>query len=147
MTTFRRITSTQNLSAVFLIRCIVGAVFLSEGIQKFLFPSEFGVGRFVKIGIPWPEVMAPFVGCFEIVCGVLFLIGFLSRLGAIAMIVNMLVAISSTKIPMLLQKGFWSFAHESRVDFSMLLGCVFLLIVGSGSVSIDARLNRTPDAT
>jgi hypothetical protein len=56
------------------------------------------------------------------------------------LIINMLVAIATTKIPILLQKGFWSMAHESRTDFSMLLGSIFLLIVGAGRFSLDDYL-------
>ena len=85
--------------AVILIRLIVGAVFLSEGIQKFLFPAARGVGRFIKIGLPAPEFLAYFVAVFEVACGLLILVGLLSRLAAIPMIINMLVAIAATKIP------------------------------------------------
>jgi putative oxidoreductase len=142
-------------AATILIRWMVGAVFLSEGIQKFLYSDALGVGRFVKIGIPYPEVMAPFVGVFEIGCGSLLILGLLTRLAAIPMIVNISVAILSTKIPMLLghgfgmfsspkadQVGFWSMAHEARTDFCMLLGGIFLLIVGAGCLSLDALFAR-----
>lgn len=125
-----------------LIRLIVGCVFLSEGIQKFLFSDSLGVGRFIKIGIPAPDVMAPFVGVVEIVCGTLILVGFFTQLAAIPLIIDMLVAISTTKIPMLLAKGFWAMAHEARVDWSMLLGSGFLLIVGGGRWSLDAFVAR-----
>ena len=138
-----------------LIRLIVGPVFLSEGIQKFLYPDENGVGRFAKIGIPSPEVTAPFVGVVEIVCGTLIVVGLLTRLATIPLIINMLVAILSTKIPILLGYGFWGFslrnvpyygvwgmAHEMRTDWSMLLGSIFLLIVGAGSLSLDGFFAR-----
>ena len=133
----------------------MGGTFLSEGVQKFLFPDALGVGRFVKIGIPYPDVMAPFVGVCEIACGALLILGLLTRLAAIAMIVNISVAIVSTKIPILLGHGFWRFGlptmksygfwsmvHEARTDFAMLLGGIFLLIVGAGCLSIDALLVR-----
>jgi uncharacterized membrane protein YphA (DoxX/SURF4 family) len=120
-----------------LIRLIVGCVFLSEGIQKFLFSEALGAGRFIKIGIPSPEIMAPFVGVVEIVCGLLVLAGLVTRLAAIPLIIDMVVAISTTKIPMLMEKGFWAMAHEARVDWSMLLGSVFLLLVGPGRWSLD----------
>ena len=133
----------------------MGGVFLSEGIQKFLFPNDLGVGRFIKIGIPAPQVMAPFVGMIEIVCGSLIILGLLTRLAAIPLIVDISVAIFSTKIPILLGHGFWRFslsklpsygfwsmAHEARVDYSMLLGSIFLLLVGAGVWSIDARLSK-----
>lgn len=136
----RRFLATNAPAAVILIRLIVGGVFLSEGIQKFLFPDALGVGRFAKIGIPAPEVTASFVGVCEIVCGILFFLGLLTRFAAFTMIINMLVAISTTKVPILLEKGFWSMAHEARTDYAMLLGSIFLLAVGSGTWSFDARL-------
>jgi uncharacterized membrane protein YphA (DoxX/SURF4 family) len=155
MALLQKLIATSAPASVILIRLVVGGVFLSEGIQKFLYPAENGVGRFTKIGIPAPEVMAPFVGVVEIVCGALILIGLLTRLAAIPLIIDMLVAILSTKIPILLGQGFWGFslrnlpyygfwgmAHEARTDFAMLLGSIFLLIVGAGAWSLDARLRR-----
>lgn len=136
----QRILTTNAPASVLLIRLVVGAVFLSEGLQKFLFPNELGVGRFIKIGIPAPQAMASFVGLVEIVCGTLIILGLLTRLAAIPLIINILVAISTTKVPMLMRSGFWAMAHEARTDFSMLLGSIFLLIVGAGAWSIDMRL-------
>jgi putative oxidoreductase len=132
--------STSAPASVVLIRLAVGLVFLSEGIQKFLYPAELGVGRFIKIGIPSPGILAPFVGIVEIVCGALIVLGLLTRLAAIPLIIDMLVAIYTTKIPMLASNGFWSMAHEARVDFTMLLGALFLLFVGAGRISVDANL-------
>ena len=128
-----------------LIRLAVGAIFLSEGIQKFLFPGALGVGRFTKIGIPSPEIMAPFVGVIEIGCGALLLLGLLTRLAAIPLIIDMLVAIATTKIPIFLKSGFWAMVHEARTDYAMLLGCLFFLIIGAGRWSLDARLAATAD--
>jgi len=139
MRDFDRLLQTRAPAAILLIRLAVGFVFLSEGIQKFLFPDQLGAGRFVKIGIPAPEVMAPFVGCVEIACGSLLLFGLLTRLAAIPLIIDMLVAIGTTKVPILLKSGFWAMAHEARLDFTMLLGCLFLLIAGAGPWSVDAR--------
>jgi len=140
-----KLLKTRAPSATLLIRLVVGCVFLSEGIQKFLFPDQLGIGRFTKIGIPSPEVMAPLVGCFEIVCGSLLLLGLLTRLAAIPLVVIMLVAITTTKLPILMKSGFWTMAHEARTDFSMLLGSLFLLIVGAGGWSLDARFaDRKP---
>jgi putative oxidoreductase len=140
---FQRLLSTTAPAAVILIRLIVGGVFLSEGIQKFLFSDAQGVGRFTKIGIPAPDIMAPFVGVFEIGCGALVLLGLLTRLAAIPLIVVMLVAISTTKVAILLNSGFWSLAHEARTDYAMLLGSVFLLAVGAGPWSLDAKISRS----
>lgn len=141
MSAIDRITSSRAPSAVILIRLMVGAVFLSEGIQKFINPSEVGSGRFAKIGLPSPEISAPLVGAFEIACGVLLLIGLLTRLAAVPLIVIMLTAISTTKIPILLSEGFRQMAHDSRTDWSMLLGSLFLFIVGAGRWSLDSYIS------
>jgi len=134
--------SLQNGLAPLFIRLIVGCVFLSEGIQKFLFAEALGVGRFRTIGIPAPEIMAPFVGVVEIVFGALVILGLLTRLASIPLLINISVAITTTKIPMLINKGFWPAAHEARVDFSMLLGSAFLVVVGGGMWSLDAWIAR-----
>lgn len=159
MNFIRRLTRSHAPTATILIRTMVGAVFLSEGIQKFLEPGTRGAGRFVKIGIPFPEVLGPFVGGLEIVCGALVLAGLLTRLAVVPLIITMLVAIVSTKIPILLGHGLWGFslkslssygffsmAHEARTDFAMLLGSIFLLIVGSGPWSLDRRLAQEANA-
>jgi putative oxidoreductase len=134
--------TNRTAKAILLIRVLVGWVFLSEGIQKFLFPEALGVGRFVKIGIPRPLVMAPFVGVVEIVCGTLLLIGLLTRLAPIPLLIDICVALYSTKIVTLAKNGIWSTLHEARTDVSMLLGLVFLLLVGGGSLALDARIGR-----
>jgi uncharacterized membrane protein YphA (DoxX/SURF4 family) len=122
---------------IILIRLMVGVVFLSEGIQKFLFPTVRGVGRFIKIGLPAPEFLAYLVGSFEIICGTLILIGLVTSIAAIPLIIIMLVAIVSTKIPILIDDGFWQMAHAARTDFSMLLGSLFLMLNGGGNYSLD----------
>lgn len=139
---FDRMTSNAAPPSALLIRLMVGAVFLSEGIQKFLFPAEVGAGRFAKIGLPAPELLGPFVGGVEIGCGLLVLAGLFTRLAVLPLIAIMVVAIATTKIPILLRSGFWKMAHDSRTDFAMLLSSVFLLIVGAGRLSMDARLAR-----
>jgi putative oxidoreductase len=101
-----------------------------------------GAGRFEKIGLPSPEMLAPFVGSFEIICGTLILLGLATRIAALPLLVVMSTAIYSTKIPILLKSGFWKMAHEARTDFAMFLGLLFLLIVGAGACSLDARLSR-----
>jgi uncharacterized membrane protein YphA (DoxX/SURF4 family) len=130
----------RTAKAVLLIRVLVGWVFVSEGIQKFLFPQALGIGRFAKIGIPWPQVMAPFVGTVEIVCGGLVLIGLATRLAVIPLIGVILAALYTTKIPMISASGIWSMLHEARTDVSMLLGLVFLAMVGGGSIAVDDYL-------
>jgi putative oxidoreductase len=147
-----RILTTRDDRAVPLIRLLVGlVVFFPEGLQKLLFPAILGAGRFAKIGIPWPDLMGPFVGVVETLCGALVILGLLTRVAAVPLIVIMIVAIVSTKVPILLGRefwifslpdlkryGFWSMQHEARADFCMLLGSIYLLIVGSGAWSLDA---------
>lgn len=141
----RRVVSSTAPSATLLVRLAVGAIFLSEGLQKFLFPDALGVGRFTKIGIPMPAVMAPFVGVVEIVGGSLLLVGLLTRLAAVPLLIDIVVAIATTKVPMLAKDGFWKTAHEARTDFAVLLGLIFLLLVGAGPISFDARLGEPRD--
>jgi putative oxidoreductase len=136
----RRLAFSAAPSSTLLVRGTVGAVFLLEGILKFLDPQGLGVGRFVKIGIPFPGFFAPFDATFEIVCGLCMIAGLLTRLSAIPMIVNMIVAIGSTKIPLLLHEGFWKAAHEARLDFTMLFASLFLLLAGAGPLSLDFLL-------
>ncbi len=120
-----------------LPRLIVGLVFLSEGIQKFLFPELVGAGRFEKIGFLNPVFLASFVASFEIVCGVLILIGFSIRIAALPLLTIMITAITTTKIPILIEKGFWQMAHDSRTDFAMTMLIIFILIYGAGKMSVD----------
>ena len=134
--------AARTAKAILLIRILVGWVFVSEGIQKFLFPAQLGVGRFEKIGIPSPHFMAPFVGTVEIICGTLLLIGLLTRLAAIPLLIDMGVAIATTKFPMLAKSGVWAMLHEARTDFSMVLGLVFLLVTGAGTLSVDWHRRR-----
>jgi uncharacterized membrane protein YphA (DoxX/SURF4 family) len=136
------LTASQAPTAAVLIRVMVGAVFLSEGIQKFLFPADVGAGRFEKIGLPNPELLGPFVGGFEIVCGALVLLGLFTRLTVLPLLVIMAVAILSTKVPILLESGFWKMAHASRNDFCMVMGSLYLLVVGAGAWSLDASLSK-----
>jgi putative oxidoreductase len=126
-----------------LIRVMVGLVFISEGVQKFLYPDDVGAGRFAKIGLPAPGTLAPFVGGVEIVCGLLVVIGLLTRFAVLPLLVVMFTALGSTKVPILLKSGFWKMAHEARTDWAMLLGLLFLLLAGAGAWSFDAK--RRPD--
>jgi putative oxidoreductase len=142
MSFYQRTLISTAPKATLLIRLLVGVVFLSEGIQKFLFPAILGAGRFLKIGIPAPHVMAPFVGALEILCGSLLIFGLLTRLATIPLLAVILVAIAATKLPMLRAGNVWRMAHEARADYSMLLGLLFLLIVGSGPLSIDRGLTK-----
>lgn len=152
--TWRAVLRTRASCWTILVRLLVGlVVFFPEGLQKLLFPDLLGAGRFSRIGIPWPELLGPFVGTVEIACGALIILGLLTRLAAFPLIIVMLVAIISTKLPIWIghdlwifhvpkmdRYGFWSMAHEARADLTMLLGCIYLLVDGGGACSIDAKL-------
>jgi len=143
--------------ATLFVRLMAGAVFLSEGILKFVYPNQ-GVGRFTKLGLPWPEFTATFIGTLEILGGALLIAGLLTRVFAIAFIVEMMVAIVTTKISLYLgtsplppppappKLGFWAVMHETRSDWAQLLSCAFLLAAGPGPWSLDARLRRARGA-
>lgn len=127
---------------ILLLRILVGWVFLSEGIQKFLFPDALGVGRFSKIGIPFPQYSAPFVGIVEIVFGLLLIVGLFTVWSTVPLLIDIAVAIATTKIPMLLKQGFWPAMHEARTDFCMLLGLVAIALCGAGRFSLDHLKHR-----
>jgi len=126
------------MRAIILIRILVGWVFVSEGIQKFLFPAALGAGRFAKIGFPHPALVAAVVGVVEIACGLAVILGLWTRMAAIPLLVIIGTAIITTKIPELHRagQGLWFMLHDARTDFSMVLGLVFLLIVGSGPLAM-----------
>lgn len=140
MAMLQKILKTDDAETTIIIRLMVGTVFLSEGIQKFLFADKLGAGRFAKIGLTHPEFWGAFVGSFEIVCGFFVLLGLLTRLSVIPLFFIMLVAIGTTKSQIFLNNGLWSMLHESRTDWAMLLGTIFLIIKGGGNWSIDRSL-------
>jgi len=139
----KQIINTSPSKTTIIIRLMVGAVFLSEGIQKFLYPAVRGAGRFEKIGLPSPEFLGSFVGSFEVLCGAFLLLGLFTRLASIPLIIIMLVAISTTKFDIFANQGFWEMMHAARTDWAMLLGSIFLLIKGGGKWSVDNNLFNT----
>jgi len=134
----QRLADTRPLFSTTLIRLMLGAVFLSEGIQKWIQPEQRGAGRFEKIGLPWPDFLGYFVGTVEILCGALLLVGLWARIAAVPLLTIMIVALLSTKVPILINDGFWQAAHAARTDFSMTIGSIFIIIMGAGRFSLDA---------
>jgi uncharacterized membrane protein YphA (DoxX/SURF4 family) len=132
---------------------MAGGVFLWEGVLKFIYQNQ-GVGRFTKIGIPFPELSADFVGGLEILGGTLLILGLFTRFISVPFIIEMVVAMLSTKIAIFLgvsplplppvppQTGFAAVLHEVRSEYAQLLTVTFLLIVGAGPWSLDALLRR-----
>lgn len=130
-------------SAIILIRIAAGLIFSSQGLLKYLDPA-MGVNRFARIGFPHPGFTAHFVGIFEIICGLLVLLGVVTRLSAIPLLIIISTAIATTKIPELFRanQGFWYMVSDARTDFSMLCCLLFLLISGPGSWSVDGIWRR-----
>ena len=134
-----KIIKTGNLPLL-IPRIVVGLVFLTEGIQKYLFPELLGTGRFMKIGFGNPAFWAYFTGSFEIVCASFVLFGLLTRLASIPLFIIMAVAFVTTKYTLLIEKGFWIFAHEYRTDFAMTMLLLLLLYFGGGALSFDRKI-------
>jgi uncharacterized membrane protein YphA (DoxX/SURF4 family) len=134
-------SSSDNDNSTILIRLAVGLIFLTEGVQKYLFPELLGTGRFLNIGFSHPAFWAYFTGTFEIVCGLLIVIGLLTRMASIPLLIVMITAFVTTKWPLLVNKGVWPWAHEYRTDFAMTLLLIYLLIYGAGKLSIDSKIS------
>jgi putative oxidoreductase len=138
-------------SSILLIRLMTGGVFLWEGILKFVYANQ-GVGRFTKIGIPFPELSAHFVASFEIVGGTLLILGLFTRFISIPFVFQMIVAVLTTKValylgtsplplpPALPQVGFWAVLHEIRSDYAQIMTCLFFALAGPGGLSLDSYL-------
>jgi len=140
-------------ASIILLRLMAGSVFLWEGVLKFVFPNQ-GVGRFTKLGFPAPHLMATADAWLEIIGGTLLMLGFLTRPLAVLFVIEMLVAMASTKIPLYLgtsplplppvppQVGFWAVLHEIRSEYAQLACCLFMLLVGPGRWSLEMFVQR-----
>lgn len=144
---------TDTPKAALLIRLMAGSVFFWEGVLKFVYVNQ-GVGRFTKLGMPIPDILAPAIAYLEIGGGLLLLFGLATRWIAVPFIIEMIVAILSTKVSLFLgtsplalppappKVGFWAVLHETRSDWAQILTCGYLLWAGPGPWSIDAVLRR-----
>lgn len=135
-------------SSIIIIRLMAGAVFFFEGILKFVYTNQ-GVGRFTKLGFPFPEMTAHLVATGEIIGGLLLIFGLFTRFVAFYFVIQMIVAVLSTKIGLYLGNsplpvpaaapkiGIWAVEHETRADYAQIMTCLFLLLEGAGRMSID----------
>jgi putative oxidoreductase len=132
-------------ASIFLIRLSVGLIFVTQGILKFTDP-KMGVERFTRIGFGHPGFTAHFVGCFEIVCGLLVLIGLWTRVASVPLLIVICTAIVTTKLPELTRanQGFWYMVSDARTDFAMLCSLLFLILAGGGMWAVGTR--RKPGA-
>jgi uncharacterized membrane protein YphA (DoxX/SURF4 family) len=137
---FKAIVQTSvDDNRTILIRVIVGLIFLTEGIQKFMFPGLLGTGRFLQIGFSHPTFWAYFTGSFEVLCGLFILFGLITRVVVIPLFVIMITAFITTKWPILESKGFWPMIHEYRTDFAVTLLLIYLAAYGGGKWSVDSK--------
>lgn len=121
---------------------MVGGVFLSEGIQKFIFPVELGSGRFLSIGFPLPYFSANCAGIVEIVCSLLILVGLATRFASVPLLIITIFSIVAIQFPVMVQQGLWEMLHSARIDWCMLLGSSYLLLKGGGRWSLDRKWYR-----
>lgn len=148
---FSSADARRALRVLPLVRLMVGVVFVSEGLQKFLLPALRGPGRFAEIGFPAPEFFGYGVGLVEVLCGTLLLIGLYTRWAAVPLCLIMVGALVTTKLPILLghgvgpftlpsasHYGFWAMLHAARIDWAMLIGTLVLALAGAGPRSFDA---------
>jgi len=137
----KQILSTRNDSKIIIIRLIVGIIFFSEGIQKYLIVSMLGPAYFKEIGFIHPMFWSYLTGAFEMFCSILILSGFLTRLASIPLLIIMITAFVRTKLPVLATEGLLAFLHEYRTDFSLTLLLILLIIYGSGKWSVDIKMS------
>jgi putative oxidoreductase len=134
--------SNYGLKSILLIRIPVGLIFFTQGILKYIDPN-MGVNRFTRIGFPHPAFTAHFVGFFEIVCGLLVLLGVFTRFAAVPLLIIISTAIATTKIPELSRanQGFWFMISDARTDFAMLCCLLFLVLAGGGAWALDRKIS------
>ena len=135
-----QILNTDIDKKTIFLRLIAGLIFISEGIQKYLYLEVVGPAFFSEIGFRDAFFWAYFTGAFEILCGTMILLGFLTRLASIPLLIIMITAFITTKLPLLTTKGFWTVAHEYRTDFSLTVLLILLIIYGGGKWSVDLKL-------
>src|SRR3954453_7589248 len=141
-------------STILFIRMMAGGGFVMEGILKFVYVNQ-GVGRFTKLGFPFPETTAHFIATGEIIGGLLLIFGLFTKITAFYFIIQMIVAVLSTKIRLYLgtsplpsppappKMGIWAVLHEIRSDYAQILTCLFLVIAGAGRRSLDFMISTS----
>ena len=144
----RSLAASAGPASIFFIRLAVGLIFFTQGILKFTDP-HMGVDRFARIGFPEPYFTAHFVGTFEIICGLLVLLGLRTRASSVPLLIIICTAIATTKFPELTRpaQGFWFMVSDARTDFAMLCSLIFLIISGGGALSLDSRLEAARAST
>jgi putative oxidoreductase len=140
-----QILKTNEDSKIVFIRFIVGTTFIFEGILKYKLLEWLGPGRFTEIGFNHAYFWAYFTGAFEILCGSLILFGLFTRLASIPLLIIMIVAFFTVKLPLFATRGFWTFIHEDTTDYSLMVLLVLLLLYGGGKWSLDLKMSGSSD--
>lgn len=135
-----RILTTEPNKTFLLIRVMVGFYFLIGGVLKFMYPELQNAGYFANLGISPADTIANIISTIEIICGLMILIGLFTRIATIPLLIAISITVLVGKSPILFEEGFWLMAHISRIDFAMFMGCIFLLINGSGFWSADWKM-------
>jgi putative oxidoreductase len=132
------IKPARGPGSILIIRLAVGLIFFSQGVLKFT-DSNMGVARFTRIGFRHANFTAHFVGTFEIVCGLLVLLGLWTRAASVPLLIVITTAIATTKIPELFRagQGFSYMVSDGRTDFAMFCSLLFLIASGGGAWALD----------
>jgi putative oxidoreductase len=120
-----------------LARLVIGAIFVPTGWGKLHALPDI-VGFFRELGIPYPEIQAPFVSGVELVCGALVLAGLATRLAAVPLIGTMVVAILTAIWPQL--DSWREIFGKEELHYVALLA--YLVVSGPGVLSLDALIAR-----
>jgi putative oxidoreductase len=131
--------SASDLASVIFIRLAVGLIFFTQGTLKYI-DLHMGVLKFTKIGFPYPNFIAHFVGTFEMVCGVLVLLGPVHQARERTALNYNSDRDHDHQDPELWRfaQGFWFMVSDARTDFAMTMSLLFLISVGVGAWSLDA---------
>lgn len=143
----QKILVTEPDNTFFLIRFMVGFYFLAGGVLKFAYPELQEIGFYSSFGGVTAGSIVTVISALELICGLMIVAGFFTRIAAIPLLLIVGFTVFIGKFPILLEEGFWLMAHISRIDFAMFLGCVFLLINGSGMWSIDWKIQNRVTVT
>jgi putative oxidoreductase len=126
------------------VRIIVGIIMFAHGLQKLQGgPANFG-GLLSQLGVPAPELMAYVVTFVELVGGALLIVGLLSRLSALLLTIDLVVAILLVKLNVGLIAPQGSGAG-AELDLALIAGLLVILLAGPGRFSLDYALGIDRD--
>jgi putative oxidoreductase len=127
------------------VRLITGIIMLAHGWQKLteMGPGNFGGQMLAGLGVPLPVFMGYVVTFLEIIGGILLIVGFLSRLAALLLTIDLVVAILLVKVNVGFISG--SSGTGAELDLALIAGFLVILFAGPGRLSVDHALGLEPD--